>query len=236
MLNLHKKIASFLFLICVFLRAIGSADLAEDLDAYTMPAHHPFYAKLERIFASSKTLDSERNFLKAGFTILQLRDPMFVIAMHPELPGHLVKVHLRASHRSPQSRWNNLITRCKNAAKLKGVIEKENIRYFTVPDKCIYTTRHQDPVLIVTRMNIVSARETKHAWLKHAKRKHIKELHCIISNGCGSSKLVENLPYTREGVFACIDTEKPSQGDRYIKKYLSKDMCLYWDELNKAAR
>jgi len=225
-----------LYFIGLFFSAIGCADLAEDLDAYTMPAQHPFYAKLERIFASSKTLDSERNFVKAGFTIFQLREPMFVVATHPELPGHLVKVHLRSSSRSTKSRWKNFITRCKNATKLRDLIEKEKIRYFTVPDKCIYITKHQDPVLIVTRMNIVSERETKRAWLSHVKHKHIKELYCILSNGCGSSKLVENIPYTREGVFACVDTEKPSQGDRYVKKYLSRDMSLYWDELKKESR
>ena len=62
-------------------------------------------------------------------------------------------------------------------------------------------------------------------------RSVLKELYCIIRNDCGSSKLVENVPYTKEGVFTCIDTEKSSQGDLYIKKYLSKRMRMYWDEL-----
>lgn len=230
------RLPAWLFILYVFCTALGGADLTDDFIMHKLSEHHPFYSKLEKIFAYSKTLDSERNFLKAGFTILQLRDPMFVIAMHPQLPGHLVKVHLRSSDRDPEKRWKNLITRCNNAAKLREFIEKEKIRYFTVPDKLIYVTKDGDPVFIVTRMNICSERETRYAWKNHVKHKHLKELQLILSNGLGSSKLVENIPYTKEGLFTCIDTEKPSQGNSYIKKYLSEEMSIYWNNLTRESK
>ena len=80
-------------------------------------------------------------------------------------------------------------------------------------------------------MNIFSKKQTEYAWKNIITRGHLKELYCILKNGCGSSKLVENIPYTQEGVFACIDTEKPSQGDRYVRKYLSEEKRAYWDRL-----
>ena len=127
----------------------------------------------------------------------------------------------------------NIITRCNAAERLRNLIKKEKIRYFTVPDKWIYTTPtiDQDPVLIVTYMNIVSKEQSKYAWKYLVKPKHLDELYCIIRHGCGSSKLVDNIPYTKEGVFTCIDTEKPSHGDRNLKKYLSQKMKNYWDDL-----
>ena len=212
---------------------LNGADLTEDMYRHSLQPEHPFYAELDRIFASSKTLDTEKGLIKAGFTIIQVRDPLFIIAKHPSLPGHLVKVHLHSSPRSIASRWKNIITRCNAAERLRNLIKKEKIRYFSVPDKWIYTTptEDQDPVLIVTYMNIVSEKQTKYAWKHLAKPKHLKELYCIISHGCGSSKLVENVPYTKEGIFTCIDTEKPTQGNRYIKECLSAEMKSYWDDL-----
>lgn len=212
---------------------LSQADLAKDARRHSLTIDHPFHEALDHIFASSKTLDSERDLVKAGFTIIQLRDPMFVIAKHPALPGHLVKVHLHSSSRSTESRWKNLVRRCNAAERLRKLIQKENLRYFTVPDKWIYTTptRSQDPVLIVTRMNIVSEEKSKYAWKNYVQRDHLKELYCIIKHNCGSSKLEENVPYTKEGVFACVDTEKSPQGHRSVKRYLSKKMRDYWDEL-----
>lgn len=209
------------------------SDLAENIDRHLLQSDHPFYPALERIFASSKTLDSEKNLRRAGFKILQVREPMFIIALHPALPGHLFKVHLHSSSRSIKTIWKNLISRCNSAERLRDLIQEKNISRFVVPNKWIYTTptEKQDPVLIVTYMNIVSEEKTKYAWKNFASKNVLKELYWIIRHDCGSSKLVENVPYTKDGVFACIDTEKPTNGDDDLKKYLSPEGRMYWDSL-----
>lgn len=228
-----KILLSTLFTFAICFTSFGRADLTEDLVRHSLQSDHPFYRALDNIFSSPKTLNSEKNLIKAGFTIIQLRNPQFVIAKHPALPGHLVKLYLRSSSRSLECQWKNTITRCNNAEKLRDLIKKNNIKRFTVPDKWIYTTKQQDPILIVTKMNIVSEEQSRYAWKHLIKNKHLQELFCIIRHGCGSSKLIENIPYTKEGMFTCIDTEKPSQGDSYLKKYLSKKMRNYWDFLIK---
>ena len=215
--------------------SLAGADLTDDVQRHLLQVEHPFTASLDRIFASSKTLDSARDLERAGFTIIQLRTPMFAIAEHPDFPGYLFKIHLHSSSRVIEDRWLNLTARCNAAERLRTLIKKEKLRYFTVPDKWIYVTptESRDPILIVTKMNIVSENKTKYAWSKFLKHKHLKELYIIIKSNCGSSKLVQNIPFTKEGVFTCIDTEKPSKGDEHLKKYLSKEMQAYWDGLVK---
>ena len=162
-----------IFLICF--ATVGKADLTEDLYRHSLQVDHPFYEALDRIFTSSTTLDTKEGLVTAGFTIIQLREPMFAIAKHPALPGHLVKVHLHSSSRSRGSCWENLIGRCNAAERLRDLIKEENLRYFTVPDKWIYTTptKDQDPVLIVTKMNIVSEKKARHIWKNCIQRQGI---------------------------------------------------------------
>ncbi|MBS0627476.1 MAG: hypothetical protein JSS09_04625, partial [Verrucomicrobia bacterium] len=107
------------------------ADLVEDVARYSLQQDHPFHDVLNRIFASSKTLDSKTDLINAGFSIIDFRIPDFVIASHPDLPGHLVKVHLHSSGRLIEHRWRNLIKRCEAAERLRDLIQKEKLRYFT---------------------------------------------------------------------------------------------------------
>lgn len=219
---------------CIFFTPAILIEAGEDVSEYSLQEDHPFYGVLENIFISSKILDAKENLIDAGFVIIQVREPMFVIASHPLLPGYLVKVHLHSSSRSIEDRRKNLICRCKTAKSLRSLILEKNLRHFVVPDKWVYTmaTEEKDFVLIVTHMNIVSKSESRYAW-KHASEDQLQELYCIIRHDFGSCKLVENIPFTREGVFACIDTEKPSSGDRFMKGNLSTKGRLYWDFLVK---
>ena len=147
-----KSLLSKILILFICSASLARADLTDDVERHLLQVEHPFTASLDRIFASSRTLDSAKDLERAGFTIIQLRDPMFVIAKHPALPGHLVKVYLHSSPRSIENRWKNLVKRCHLAERLRDLIQEKNLRYFTVPDKWIYTTptKNQDPVLIVT--------------------------------------------------------------------------------------
>jgi hypothetical protein len=205
----------------------------EDIDSYLLAQEHPLYPVLDRLLASSEALISVKHLKKAGFSIIEQRPSTLVLAKHPALPGYLIKVYLHSSIRTEEVKWRNLVNRCKGAENIRRLIFKENIRYFTVPDKWLYITKQQDLVLIATYMPILSKEESKYVWKNLVTKEQLEELYLIISHGYGSTLLPHNIPYMKSGSFACIDTEIPQRVPRYshAKAHLSDKMGKYWDKL-----
>lgn len=224
---------NWVIVIFCFCSSIQAKELVDEIACYTMQERHPLYAIANRLFASSKTLESLKSFKEAGFKVLEIRPSTLVLAKHPGLPGFLIKVYLHSSVRTEEEKWTNLINRCRGAENIRRLIQREKLRYFTVPDKWLYITEEGDPVLIVTYMDIVSKEESKYVWKNSITKEHLKELYTIISHGYASTLLPHNIPYTRSGVFACIDTEVPQRVPRYshAKAHLSSKMGQYWDKL-----
>ncbi len=218
-----------------FLEASPSSDLYESQHEYALPLDHPARSILDNLFSSPKTLQTQRGFEKKGFFILYYRPSTLIVAKHSALPGYLIKVYLGSSTRSREENLENLVNRCKGAENIRNLIRQEKLSYFTVPDKWIYTTNTEEPmpVLLVTHVDVVSKEESKYAWKKFITYKGLEELYCIISHGYASTLLPANIPYTRGGKFACIDTEQPQRIPRYpnVKKHISKEMGVYWDDL-----
>ncbi len=216
------------------IQADTNVDKYESLYQYALYSDHPLRSKLDSLFSSSTTLQTQKNFEKKGFVILHYRPSTLIIAKHAALPGYLIKVYLESSTRSKEENLENLVNRCRGAENIRNLIRQESLRYFTVPDKWIYTTPIGDvPVLLVTDMDIVSKEQSKQAWKNLITKRQLEELYCIISHGYASSCLPANIPHTRSGKFSCIDTEQPQREPRYenVKAHISKKMGIYWNDL-----
>lgn len=109
-----------------------------------------------------------------------------------------------------------------------------------MPDKWLYllptfqnSSNYHLVLAIVTDMNILSREERKKAWKTVPTKKHLDELYYILSHGAGSNFLSSNVPYTKEGKFAFIDTEYPKRSislDK-VKLYIDASLHPYWDHL-----
>jgi len=229
-----KKSLWLIAAICFF--SFNSLEnLQEDIQSYVLQENHPLVASLDKIFDSLTTLDSIKTLKEAHCKILEVRPSTLVLAKHPALPGYLMKLYLHSSLRTEEEKWRNLLNRCRGAENIRKLIQEKGLRHFTVPDKWIYITKGGDPVLIATYMDIVSKEESKYIWKNSVTKEQIKELYTIISHGYASTLLPHNIPYTKSGTFACIDTEVPKRVPKYshAKAHLSDKMGEYWDKLVK---
>lgn len=219
----------------IFFLIINAVCRAEDPRDYLVEDTHPFYSTMEALFNVKGVLSSEKSLEKRGFHILALRAPSFVVVKHHKIPGYVIKAHLEGSGRSLQQKWDNFISRCTHALAIRQLIQEQGLKHFVVPDKKIYVTNRGEPILLATDMNILSYKESEYAWKHVAKKKHIEELYCLLQHGYGSSKLPENIPYTKEGFFALIDTERPPKirPFSHFKEYLSKPMQDYFHVISK---
>lgn len=214
--------------------------MKKEIKPHLLPADHPLKNTLDQIFSGPRVIENEIAFAEAGFETLQVRPGSFiVIARHPLLPGYLLKLYLDNETRQKDGvpGWKWLVNRCKGAENIRTLIRKKNLKHFIVPDKWLYPLP-PDPkgrhpiVLLVTAMNLVSQQQNKQAWL-NVTEEHLDELYSIISYGYASCDLFGNIQYTKEGKFACIDTEHPKRKLKLsrIRPHLSELMQTYWNKL-----
>ena len=138
--------------------------------------------------------------------------------------------------------WELLTTRCIVAKKIKTIIHKKKLHHFTVATKWLYpvppsaqkgSKKAEPVVLIVKDMKIFNRSHSRKIWETKANQKILKELYAVLGRGYGSAFLHENVPYTKKGKFAFIDTEyaKRKIALAHVKHFLSKEMKIYWDRL-----
>lgn len=214
---------------------------------FLIPLSHPIKPILDAIFSQSRAIADEKALGEAGFQILYSQESSFIrVARHPALPGYLFKIYLDNEIRIKGGKpgWYWLKERCEGAKKIRRLIKKKGLRHFVVPEKWIYPLPlfpsssgpiFQPIVLVVTDMNLVTREETKWAWKNLATVEVLDELYTILSHGYGSFFLTGNIPYSRVGQFALIDTEYPKRviNLKKVKGYLSEEMGAYWEFLIK---
>ncbi len=231
-----------------------TSEAREDIRPYLLPEKHPMKSKLDKIFHSSRASFDDQSLTKAGFDIKFKQPRSFIrVVSHPSLPGYLLKivtdVELRKKNNKPE--WHWFVNRCKGVQKIHDVLQKNKIKYFAAPKKWIYPLPlHPYPsknahsnsrkivVLLVEDMELTSKHENLSAWRKVITKEHLDELYTIISRVGGHSYRASNIPHTKNGKFAFIDTEYPKSPPGYgdIMGYLSPKRQLYWERLVRTRR
>lgn len=220
-----------LFFICLALYA-GASPI---LDPYLLPNDHPAAHVLEAIFSETRPFRDARSAEAAGFEIIASMPLSFVtVARHPALPSYVFKFYLESEPRckegASQLEW--LCRRCEGARRIRELIEKKGIHYFSVPDKWLYVSK-ETAILIETDMEPLDEEASTLAWKTCVTKQHLKELYAILKHNVGSVHVATNVPYTKKNRFAFIDTENVHKRLklRKVKPYLSEDMRDYWEEL-----
>lgn len=221
-------------------------DYRKAIRPFLMDANHPIKQSLDRIFTKKRVTSDMQTFLAEGFSLLPTNGRSFVrVAKHSSLPGYLVKVCFddEQNRKRQEPSWVWLVRRCELSQKIAAVIKSQKCYYFTVAKKWIYPLplipaalgneqlrKHE--ILVVTDMDLASEQETKEAWQKMTK-KHLKQLYTIITYAGGGGYRKDNLPFTKSGKFAFIDTEYPYKAPKYetITPSLSPEMQIYWKKL-----
>lgn len=211
---------------------------------YLIPLNHPLKPVLDEIFSTRVTLNKEV-FYNSGFLKITAPSASHIqVARHPKAPGYVFKLYVDDQKNIKQGieGWIWLTTRCKGSELIRKQLRKNNIRFLTCPKKWLYplpaktfTREDQQLVVLVTKdMALTNKEKCENAW-KNITKEQAGELFSILSKGYGSCSLVWNVPYTKSGKFAFIDTEHAvrSMDLRRVKPYLPRDLTGYWDELLK---
>lgn len=209
-----------------------------DPTPYIIPSAHPLKTILDEVFYPKDVINSDDSLDTSNFEILVTRRGSGLrVVKHPQLKGYLVKLFLKSDLRW---KWRilqqNLIQRCATAAKIRTLIAKHKIEFFTVPEKWLYEVPDQMKqtfVLIVQDMRLVSRKKSEEAWRTKISKDHLDELYIILSRGYGSMAISQNIAYTKDKTFSFIDTEFPKRefSLRRVCTFLSFSKQKYWEKL-----
>lgn len=234
---------------CFVDNSLLSNRMRSDMEPYLLPLDHPIKEKLDCIFLQSRVLENERTLVEAGFNIIvpPLPNSFIIIARHPEVPGYVFKFHLDSETRSRKQlpHWIWLVRRCEQAMQIKKIIARKQVQNFVIADKWLYIlpvyppSSSADPqvaIVVETDMELDTYEMSAHMWKTAITHKHLKELYSLLKHGYGGPSVLyplTNIPYTKQGKFAFIDTEGP-RSDLNLKQitpYLSEEMQQYWTTL-----
>lgn len=211
-----------------------------------MPREHPIRPILDALFSDTRVTATKGSLKKAGFRILKSQPRSFILVVkHPSLPGYLIKLHLDSEIRLKRGHpgWYWFAKRVYGAKQIARCIKKNHLRHFKVPGKWLYPlpvyplhqpgSDRKNVILVVEDMRLLPKEENVNAWKTLITPKHLDELYIILKKCGGSSLRPSNIPFSRDGKIAFIDTEYPDTKPRYneIRPHLSRPMQAYWDKL-----
>lgn len=213
------------------------------MEPYLLPLDHPAREVLDLIFSKDRVIQDEQSLRRAGFSLISIRrNSAVIVARHHLVPGMIFKIYRDSDPKGRQDDpgWECLTRRCVNAKKMRDLITKHHLVYFRAPEKWLYilplnsitsVKKNLQPViLLATDMEIETHEETKIAWKRVVTRLHLDELYIILTSGYGSTYLIGNIPFTKQGIFALVDLEHPKRhfNMREVETYFSEPMKYYW--------
>lgn len=213
------------------------------MEPYLLPLDHPAREALDLIFSRGRVVQDEQSLRHAGFSVSFIGSRSAVIvARHHLVPGMIFKIYRDSDPKGRRDHpgWEWLTQRCVNAKKMRDLIAKYDLVYFKVPEKWLYilplnsvaspSKNLQPVILLATDMEIENHEETRIAWKRVINRRHLDELYVILKSGYGSTCLISNIPFTKQGTFALVDLEHPKRkfNMRDVEKYFSEPMKYYW--------
>jgi hypothetical protein len=223
------------------------------LKPYLLPKSHPLQIPLANLFHQPEMFHSHIHFSHAGFTVIRgNKKTKLMIGAHPSIPLHLIKKFPNAIPQSSQLK--NFIKRIQGAKVLRSYIQKHNFKHLVVPEKWLYKLPKNFPshsyVLIVEKIDIYDdwddrKGETRDLYY-NMNKEVLTELCIILHDVGGCDSLPRNLPFTRSGKIAFIDTEEVGT-TKTIKQFhrdtipmLNKELQDYaialWEQLDEQAR
>lgn len=215
---------------------------------FLLPADHPMRANMDAIFLPTRAVQDKDSFLIAGFEILFLQPRSFIaVGRHSLLPGYLIKANFDTTLdlKDDVPAWQWFVQRCVGVGQVEKIIQRYRIKHCVTPKKYIYPLppepsppdsefySRKSIVLLVDDMQLVDEETNRKYWKTLITKSHLNELYMIMSRANGRSYRADNIPFTKDKKIAFIDTEYPTAEPNYrqIRRYLSKKMRNYWDQI-----
>lgn len=187
------------------------------------------------LFVDPDMFESSATFSKAGFQLVDRTSTGgIMVGAHSVAPGYLFKKY--RNERRLDEQLENYQTRIAGARGLHGHIADRGLRNVTAPRKWLhelppaFAQRRKgrslpSHVLVVDRLRIMDKASTERAY-GDIDAQTLRELCVVVARFPGLDSTPKNVPFTRDGRIAFIDTEswashRGREPLKYLRAYLS---------------
>lgn len=213
---------------------------------YLLPQNHPIKSVLDLMFSKKRISQSLSSLQEAGFKTKGGPDnhSKTIFCRHKNLKGSVVKIIPDEYHADEVTR---LLGRIIGAATVQEIIDKYNYqKIIKVPRKWLYVLppepspppefSRKNFILVADDMNIFAREENYPLWKSFLMtRERLHAIYTVITEGgFNDSVYAFNIPFAKDGKTAFIDTEDHHKWPipySLLRKYLSPELQLYWDQL-----
>lgn len=203
-----------------------------------LPDCHPIKPVVDVLF-SSNVISSQDRLQKEGFKIVTKEHySACVIATHACVPGYFFKLY--TDDQPDIDEMEMLMHRINGALLAKEMIAAHGWEpYFKVPQKWLYRLSKKEGkqvILIAEDMDIYSKNSNLEKWAsKKVTKEKLDILYAFLTEGGFADNIYPfNLPFSHDGRWALIDTEKyhawPIPYDR-LTKHLNYKNQVHWENL-----
>lgn len=175
-------------------------------------AFNPASLDLKRLFADPEMFDSRSDFRAAGFDVFERsKEEKIMVATHKAAPEYVFKKY--SKDRPLEEQLEKYEQRIEGARRVKALIDARQLQHVVVPQKALIelpkefgSRRESSYIVIAERLELVDNDKSKRAY-GHIDKDVLKDLCTVLYVFPGLDSVVDNLPFTKDGKIALIDTE-----------------------------
>jgi len=148
-----------------------------------------------------------------------------MVGRHQSVEGCLFKKYSnKISKISLDDQLANYECRIEGASRLRTFISEHHLRHIAVPQKWLYEIPTPSPhisrisyILVVEELKLLDKKKTERAY-RHIDKSVLRELCLVLFHFRGLDSITKNMPFTKDGRVAFIDTEHWRRHDRLKKE------------------
>jgi hypothetical protein len=243
MLLYIRVFVSFLTLFFSLFNPISASSYSEeDSHGYLLSKDHPLQDQLRELFKNREMFKSRKGFKKAGFQVFKRMNRDLMIASHLSIKSYMFK---KFKNNVPlRHQLENYLNRINGSRAVSAFIKSNNLRHIIVPRKWLYPlpegfddpeTGERSFVLIVEKIDLCchagTQKEEIASMYSNIDYDVLKELCMVLYTFRGLDSTVFNMPFTKQGQIAFVDTERWNwEREGYLHKvmrYLDKERQDY---------
>lgn len=224
----------------------SNLDPESETKSYLLPPDNHYKNSIETIFSKATSDLTFDTINSLGFKIMNNSGGLYIfVAKHPAVPGFVFKFFKYGQF--DEIDWRYWIKRIQGAKLIqKGIDQFGYQNIFMVPKKWLYKTyatqvidgkQYPAYILIAEDMALEKSSKNQELWYHRPKEQVLIALHKMLKTyGLRDSSHIENIPYSKNGKIAFVDTESFYTWPVYYRpllQFLSAKNRKIWKDLVK---
>lgn len=178
----------------------------------------PIWPLMGELFDDPRMFKSYSRFKKAGFSLVDHAPHKIMTGSHKRARGYLFKKY--DDDKPGEKQIRNYMRRVEGSRLLRTFIAEHGFTRVVAPRKWLYELPSSFPeryLVVAEKVDLVSRGATDRAYARIGKEQ-TRELATVLYYFRGLNSTAANLPYTKGGEIAFIDTERWHHAKDYLHR------------------